>query len=239
MGAGGSGRWGPDEAAAEGRARLLETNLISRETAERLDRFVETLQRWQPVVPLIGASTWPDLWTRHVADSLQLVALAPAARIWVDFGSGGGFPGLVIACALAEVPGACVHLVERHGKKAAFLREAARASGAAALVHQNSVQAFVHRFEDRVDLITARAFAPLRQLVPLTEPLLKKGAEALFPKGQDVAAELTEVSKYWKIDVSLIPSQTDPRGRIVHIRSAQRRPPPGPDSPIGMKRSRP
>jgi 16S rRNA (guanine527-N7)-methyltransferase len=223
-------RRGPRPAAdedAKGRTRTLEMNHISRETAARLDRFVATLRRWQPVVPLVAASTYPDLWTRHVGDSLQLVDLAPAARVWVDFGSGGGFPGLVIACALADVAGACVHLIERHGKKAAFLREAVRQTGAAAVVHQGPVEAVVEGLEQRVDRVTARAFARLPVLVELAEPLLKTGAQALFLKGQDVVAELTEVSKCWKIDVNLIPSQSDPRGRIVHVRSAQRRSPPG------------
>ena len=213
------------EGDAEGRARTLEMHPISRETAARLDRFVATLRRWQPIVPLVAASTLPALWTRHVGDSLQLVSLAPATRVWVDFGSGGGFPGLVIACALADVPGACVHLIERHGKKAAFLREAVRETGAAAVVHQGPVEAVVRQLD--VEKVTARAFAHLSVLIALAEPLLKKGAEALFLKGEDVPAELTEVTKCWKIDVNLIPSLSDPRGRIVHIRSAQRRSPLG------------
>jgi len=212
----------------EGRTRALEMNPISRETAARLDRFVAVLRRWQPIVPLVSASTYPQLWTRHVGDSLQLVALSPKARVWVDFGSGGGFPGLVVACALADRPGACVHLIERHGKKAAFLREAARASGAAAVVHQGPVEAVVRALPAGIETVTARAFARLPVLVALAEPLLKKGAEALFLKGEDVGSELTEVTKCWKIDVNLIPSQSDPRGRIVHIRSVQRRSPGSP-----------
>jgi 16S rRNA (guanine527-N7)-methyltransferase len=220
-----------DEEGAEGRARALELNPISRETAARLDQFVAVVRRWQPVVPLVSASTYPALWTRHVGDSLQLVTLSPQTRVWVDFGSGGGFPGVVIACAVAERSGGCVHLIERHGKKAAFLREAVRASGAAAVVHQGPVEAVVRDLQVGVEMVTARAFARLPVLVALAEPLLKKGAEALFLKGEEVAAELTEVSKCWKIDVNLIPSQSDPRGRIVHLRSALRRSPPGSPSP--------
>jgi 16S rRNA (guanine527-N7)-methyltransferase len=217
------------EEGAEGRARALELNPISRETAARLDEFVAVLRRWQPVVRLVSASTYPALWTRHVGDSLQLATLSPQTRVWVDFGSGGGFPGLVLACAVADRPGGCVHLIERHGKKAAFLREAVRATGAAAVVHQAPVETVVRDLE--AEMVTARAFARLPVLVTLAEPLLKKGAEALFLKGEEVAAELTEVSKCWKIDVNLIPSQSDPRGRIVHLRSALRRSPPGSPSP--------
>src|SRR5215470_4509007 len=100
------------------RARALELVPVSRETRERLDRFVALLLVWQRTVNLIAPSTVPHLWTRHVADSLQLLELAPDTRIWIDLGSGGGFPGLAIACALAETPGATVHLVESNGKKA-------------------------------------------------------------------------------------------------------------------------
>src|SRR5215475_10457579 len=106
------------------RARALELVPVSRETRERLDRFVELLLMWQRTVNLVAPSTVPHLWTRHVADSLQLLDLARDARVWIDLGSGGGFPGLAIACALAERPATCVHLVESNLKKAAFLREA-------------------------------------------------------------------------------------------------------------------
>src|SRR5208282_5590380 len=103
-------------------------------------RFVAVLLAWQQWINLIAASTESKLWTRHVADSLQLLALAPQARIWVDLGSGGGFPGLVIACALADMPGARVHLVESNAKKAAFLREAARVAAAPATVHAARIE---------------------------------------------------------------------------------------------------
>src|SRR5690242_21848794 len=99
---------------------------VSRETEERLDRFIELLGQWQTKTNLVAPSTLGHLWTRHVADSLQLLALRPNAKAWIDLGSGGGFPGVVLACALAEQPGAVVHLVERNAKKAAFLREAIR-----------------------------------------------------------------------------------------------------------------
>src|SRR6476620_8826345 len=115
----------PSPQAAD-RAEAFELTPVSRETEERLDRFVELLLTWQKTTHLISPSTIPKLWTRHVADSLQLLDLAPNARLWVDLGSGGGFPGVVIACALAETPGAKIHLVESNTKKAAFLREAIR-----------------------------------------------------------------------------------------------------------------
>jgi len=180
------------------------------------------LLTWQQRINLISPSTVPELWTRHIADSLQLLALAPPhARVWVDLGSGGGFPGLVIACALADRPGAIMHLVESNMKKAAFLREAARATGAPATVHPVRIEAFVKSAPETVDVVTARAVAPLAELLPAAYPLLKKGAWGLFPKGQDVASELTAATKCWKIQSSLATSLTDPKGRIVVVKAIE------------------
>ena len=141
------------------RARALKLTPVSRETAARLDQFVDVLLRWQQRTNLIAASTIPALWTRHIADSLQLLDLAPNARTWVDLGSGAGFPGLVLACALAESPGAEVHLVESNAKKAAFLREASRLIGAPALVHAVRIEDFVQTFAAAPDTVTANALA--------------------------------------------------------------------------------
>src|SRR5688572_8045840 len=112
-----------DSLLAEDRARALQLTPVSREIAARLDRYVTILLDWQQRMNLIAPSTIPLIWTRHIADSLQLLDLAPEAQIWVDLGSGAGFPGLAIACALADVPGAAIHLVESVGKKANFMRE--------------------------------------------------------------------------------------------------------------------
>jgi len=208
---------------ANDRARALELVPVSRETAARLDRFVELLSEWRQRINLIGPSTEPKVWTRHIADSLQLLALAPDARIWVDLGSGAGFPGLALACALAEIPGARVHLVESNKKKAAFLREAVRVTGAPASVHAVRIEDFVGRFAEPVDVVTARALAPLTDLLAAARPLLKKGAKALFPKGQDVGAELTEAAKYWNIQATSVPSRTEPKSRIIILDAAEPR----------------
>src|SRR5436309_8556861 len=112
--------------SAADKAAALSLTPVSRETEARLDRYVDLLVQWQAKTNLVAPSTLPNLWTRHISDSLQLLSLAPAAKVWIDLGSGGGFPGVVLACALAEMPGAAVHLVERIAKKAAFLRDAIR-----------------------------------------------------------------------------------------------------------------
>jgi 16S rRNA (guanine527-N7)-methyltransferase len=209
------------------RARALALTPVSRETGVRLDRFVALLLKWQEITHLIAPSTVPCLWTRHIADSLQLLDLAPAAKIWVDMGTGGGFPGLIIACALYGMAGRRVHLVESNAKKAAFLREAVTATGSPAVVHAVRMEKFVETFADRPDIVTARAVSPLNLLLGQCLPLLKAGTTGLFPKGQDVEAELTEASKYWNMTADLVPSRTDSKARIIIIRAlAPRRPLP-------------
>ena len=201
------------------KARALALTPISRETEERLDRYVELLLNWQSKINLLSPSTLPELWTRHVADSLQLIPLAPQARIWADLGSGGGFPGLPIA--LAGEAGTRVHLIESNGKKAAFLREAVRVTGARAVVHQERAEKFGESCAETVHVVTARAVAPLKTLCDQSFPLLRLGAIGMFPKGQDVDVELTHAAKYWRLDAFKVPSKTSPAGSIVVVRSLE------------------
>jgi 16S rRNA (guanine527-N7)-methyltransferase len=207
------------------KAAALTLTPVSRETEARLERYVDLLRRWQAKTNLVAPSTLPKLWTRHIADSLQLLALAPLAKVWVDFGSGGGFPGVVLACALAEIPDARVHLVERNSKKAAFLREALRVTGAPGVVHPEGIEDIVDSLKGPTDCVTARALAPLHQLIGFAEPLVRRGAKALFLKGQDVESELTEATKYWNIEPILHSSLTGGQGWIVELNSIERAPP--------------
>src|SRR5581483_93708 len=202
---------------ASDRQAALALTPVSRETEARLDRFVHLLLEWQAKTNLVAASTLPHLWSRHVSDSLQLLDLAPTAKTWVDLGSGAGFPGVVLACALAGKPGASVHLIERNAKKAAFLREALRVTGAPGMVHLAEIGETVDRIRGPIDCVTARAVAPLNDLLGLAEPLMRKGARSLFLKGQDVEAELTEATKYWKINPHLHSSRTGGQGWIVEL----------------------
>jgi len=210
-----------DQEFAADRAHALTLIPVSRETVDRLDRYVAVLLRWQQRINLVAPSTEPNIWTRHVADSLQLLALAPKARIWADLGSGAGFPGVAIACALADVSDARVYLVETNTKKIAFLREAVRATGAPAIVHAGKIEDFAARSPESIEVVVARALAPLPKLLGLAAPLLKNGAVGLFPKGQDAALELTEASKYWKVQFSLEASRTDPKSHIVIMRELE------------------
>ena len=208
---------------AADKARALALTPVSRETEKRLDSFVEVLLLWQKRQNLIATSTIPQIWTRHVADSLQLLPLAAGAKIWADFGSGGGFPGIALACALTERAGTMVHLIESVGKKVTFLGEAVRATGANAVVHHTRAEDFAKSCAEPVDAVTARAVAPLKTLCDQALPLIAKGAIGLFPKGQDVDAELTEAAKYWTIQATKVPSVTSPDGRIVVIRGLVKR----------------
>jgi 16S rRNA (guanine527-N7)-methyltransferase len=200
------------------REQALRLIPVPPQAVERLDRFAELLVDWQQRMNLVAASTVPLLWTRHIADSLQLLDLAPEAKIWLDLGSGAGFPGLAIACALADAPGVAVHLVESNGKKVRFLNEVAGTVALPVSVHRVRIEDFAKNCALRADVVTARALAPLHQILELAHPFAKTGAQGLFLKGQDVASELTEASKYWKFEPVLVPSKTSPTSRIVSLR---------------------
>ena len=209
---------------AADKARALTLVPVSRETQKRLETYVEVLLSWQRKLNLVAPSTLHELWTRHIADSLQLLPLAQEARVWADFGSGGGFPGMPIACALADDAAAKVYLIESNGKKAAFLREVVRATGVPAIVHQDRVEKFEETCAETVHVVTARALAPLKILLDQAFPLVSRGAVGLFLKGQDVDAELTDAAKYWRLEASKVPSKTSPRSSIVIVRSLKRLP---------------
>lgn len=198
------------------RDEALKLVSVSRETLDRIEAFLELLQLWQARTNLIAPSTLSHMWTRHVADSLQLLKLAPQAVTWIDIGSGGGFPGIVLACALADRADAQVHLVERNGKKAAFLREALRVSGGAGQVHQGDFNNCAKSLPTVIDIVTARAVAPLDKLIRLANPWLSHGTTGLFMKGQDVVEELNAATISWDFAVQEHPSLTGP-GIILKI----------------------
>lgn len=206
------------ESELEDRRHALNLIPVSRETEERFAIFAKELRRWQHVKSLVGNKSLDSLWTRHIADSAQLRALAPAARIWIDLGSGGGFPGLILAIMLAEEQDGTVHLIEANSRKCAFLRTAARLTGARAEVLEGRIEEQAPAFRGIAEVVTARALAPLATLIGWGRDLLTSGTLGLFPKGQDVEAELTEASKYWRFDADIVPSRTDATGRIIVVR---------------------
>jgi 16S rRNA (guanine527-N7)-methyltransferase len=205
------------------KARALELTPVSRETKERLEKFVALLLVWQEKFNLVSKQSLPLVWSRHISDSLQLLDLMPEAKVWADFGAGAGFPGIPIGCAIAGRPGAKIHLVESVGKKANFLREAVQVTGIPGDVHHIRAENFGDSIGDKIDVVTARALSPLKTLCDLAFPLIARGAVAIFPKGQDVEAELTEAAKYWTIEATKAPSKTSPQGCILIIRGLKAR----------------
>lgn len=189
---------------------------VSRETLDRLRLYGELLVKWQKTINLVGPSTLPDLWCRHFLDSAQLFPLLPeSARVLVDFGSGAGFPGLVLA--ILGIPE--VHLIESDQRKCAFLREAARQTQAPVTVHAKRIEA-VAPFA--ADVITSRALAPLAQLLDMAQPFLTPQTLCLFPKGQNVEAELTEAHKIWNMQVTRVPSRSDADATILRLSEVRR-----------------
>ncbi|WP_448192208.1 16S rRNA (guanine(527)-N(7))-methyltransferase RsmG [Azospirillum sp. sgz301742] len=184
---------------------------VSRETLERLAVYEALLKKWQKTINLVGPKTLDDAWGRHFLDSAQLYPLLPeSAKVLVDLGSGAGFPGLVLA--IMGVP--AVHLIESDVRKCAFLREAARATGAPVTVHNKRIEAVQGL---QADVVTARALAPLTDLLGWATPFLDESGVALFLKGQNVEDELTSTTKYWKMRSERFDSVTDPSGSILRL----------------------
>lgn len=193
---------------------------VSRETEARLAVFAQLLLRWTGRINLIAAADRPRLWERHIADSLQLVPLLPPVARAIDLGSGGGFPGLVLAIAT----GIAFDLVEADQRKAAFLREAARATAAPVTVHAARIESL--RLAP-AGLVTARALAPLPRLLGWAAPLLAPGGILLLPKGAGAADELTAARAEWHMTARAVPSRTDPAATILHLSDLRRVPPEG------------
>ena len=190
---------------------------VSRETLDRLEVFVDLLMRWNARINLVAKSSVDEVWNRHVRDSLQLADLAPQQiSRWVDMGTGGGFPGLVIAIARADsfAPDT-VHLIESDQRKSAFLREAARLTGVKVVVHAKRIEAV----EDlSADVVSSRALAPLDQLCGHAARLLRDGGLALFPKGATWQAEVDTARVSWNFDLTAHPSVTSQEAAILALK---------------------
>lgn len=205
-------------------AALAEAGLgrVSRETIERLTTFVRLVEKWQKAQNLIAASTLPDIWRRHVADSAQLVALKSDARRWLDLGSGGGFPGIVIAILMADHAGAIVHMVESDKRKCAFLRTALRENGVPGKVHEGRIEEIVRPGAFAVDIVTARAAAPLEKLLAWSMPVLDSGGFGLFPKGREFRREIADAAQHYEFDLVEYASRID-EGAILEISRLRKR----------------
>jgi 16S rRNA (guanine527-N7)-methyltransferase len=206
------------ELLADDRRHALRLVPVSRETEERLAAFVDLLGRWRNSANLVSESTMPSVWTRHVADSAQLLAVAPGAKRWVDMGAGAGFPGLVVAIQLVGVTGAVVHCIESDKRKCAFLREAARITGAPATIHPVRIETIDPESLGSVDAVTARAFAPLPLTLELASVWLERGAIGVFPRGRSVEDQLQALAPAPPYAIDIVPSVVDAASAILRIR---------------------
>lgn len=222
-------------AKIDGPEALARQFNVSRETVAKLVTYVDLLNQWQKTINLVSPATLPDVWHRHIADSAQLLTLAPPdARVWIDLGSGAGLPGLVVAILTSDQPGTRVTLVESDARKVAFLREVARRTG----LNQSSPpghgfpqpqtrEAAVDICDARIetasthvrvgtgDVVTARALAPLPKLLGLCLPYCRPETVVLLPKGRDAGREVGEAKAYFEFQADLVPSLTDRDARIV------------------------
>ncbi len=205
------------------RAEDLRRDLdVSQETIARLESHRRLLGEWSERMNLVGPKELELYWGRHALDCGQLPKLAPEAKRWVDLGAGAGFPGIILACLLADTPGASVHLVEATTKKAKFLEECIRVIGLPAKVFNDRIEDF-RAGDGPYDVVTARALAPLPRLMGYAKPILDRGAQGLFLKGADLDAELaaTNALNGGAYQVDVLESISDPRGRVLRITKAR------------------
>ncbi|SEP60662.1 16S rRNA (guanine527-N7)-methyltransferase [Loktanella sp. DSM 29012] len=194
---------------------------VSRETLLTLEQFSALLLKWNAKINLVARSQVSDIWTRHIQDSLQLLPHVPEhCDTLTDIGSGGGFPGVVIAIAAkTQRPAMRIQLIESDQRKAAFLRTAAR-------TFDLNVDVFAERITDttavRAKCVTARALAPLTDLLGFAAQLLEPSGVAIFPKGQSAQAEVAAARKSWQFSCDATVSQTDPAAQILVIKDISR-----------------
>ncbi|MEP4196279.1 MAG: 16S rRNA (guanine(527)-N(7))-methyltransferase RsmG [Aliishimia sp.] len=194
---------------------------VSRETAEKLVHFVDLVKKWTPKVNLISKNSVADIWSRHIEDSIQIATLSPNPRRWIDIGSGGGFPGIIVATVLSEdkTPQKMT-LIESDNRKCAFLRMAARELGL-------EVDVVAQRIENINGLaattLSARALAPLNDLLAYADRHLQKEGTAIFPKGASWEKELKHASSQWSFQYEAITSKTDPSASILVIQSIEKK----------------
>ena len=191
---------------------------LPEETLRRLEIYANLLEKWQRVLNLVGKSSFDDLWVRHFADSLQVSQAVPAARRWLDLGSGAGFPGLVTAIKYADAPGALIHLVEADQRKCAFLQNVIRETAAPSIVHCGRLENVLPSLEEQIDAVSARGLAPLDALLGYAEKFIDQGAVGVFSKGKQFEAELVDSLTAGKYLITTIVSQTCSAARLLLVR---------------------
>ncbi|GGE46271.1 ribosomal RNA small subunit methyltransferase G [Primorskyibacter flagellatus] len=193
---------------------------VSRETLERLTIFADLLRKWNPSINLVSRGTIPDLWDRHIVDSVQVYNAAPSGkRDWLDIGSGGGFPGLVAVIIGAEKhPSARFHLIESDQRKCVFLNTVLREIGLKATVISQRIE---QAEPLGADILSARALAPLDQLLDMAQIHMSPDGTALFPKGRQWRNEIADAQVRWRFQHEVLPSKTDPEAVILRIKEIE------------------
>ncbi|MBI1171110.1 16S rRNA (guanine(527)-N(7))-methyltransferase RsmG [bacterium] len=191
---------------------------VSRETLDLLSDYLALVEKWNPAINLVAKASLPAAWERHVLDSAQIILQCPDGAVsWVDFGSGGGFPGVIVAAIARETrPDLHVTLVESDKRKATFLSQAGRALGLSLSVSAARAETLA---ACNADVVSARALAPLSELCSLAHRHLKSDGIAIFPKGAQVQVELEAALEKWRFDWQSLPSMTDPAGRIITMKN--------------------
>lgn len=205
--------------------RALSGLDVSRETMDRLDAFVALFQKWARTINLVAPSTLSETWNRHIVDSLQIPVLHPGPSIWVDLGSGGGFPGIVTGILLAGMGDGWVHLVESNNKKAAFLRTAIRETGARASVHAIRIEE-APTIIDQCDAISARALADLDLLLEFGLPWAERNPDLrlFLHKGRDYQREIDKALGRWRFDLVKHASIVEPDSVVLELSNLSRKP---------------
>ncbi|MCA3506736.1 MAG: 16S rRNA (guanine(527)-N(7))-methyltransferase RsmG [Rhodobacter sp.] len=200
---------------------MMDVDLYSDLTAERLRIFVALLTKWNAAINLVSATSLSDVWVRHVADSAQLLALVPPGRKrWVDMGAGAGFPGAVVALITADTPDAAeMVLIESDQRKAVFLSNVSRETGVPMVIHAERIEQVPPQ---QADIVSARALAPLRKLCDFADRHLAAGGAALFPKGGQYDAEVAQARRAWAFDLESHISTTDPTGTVLKLKDLRR-----------------
>lgn len=198
----------------------LNGQRVSRETQQALEHFAGLFVKWAKTINLVAPSTLNQLWDRHIADSAQIYQLQSGPLNWVDFGSGGGFPGIITAILLKETAGGWVHLVESNQKKAAFLRVALQETGARGIVHPERIESLDGKIPT-VDAISARAIADLDTLCAFSAPWMQTNpnAAAFFHKGRDYQIEIDKARGRWSFDLVKHRSKIEEDSVILEIRN--------------------
>lgn len=209
---------GPSPHQQDAAGALTSAVAVTGAQVEQLIAFRDLLAEASTQFNLIGPSVMSEFWRRHALDSAQLVGLAPSARLWTDLGSGAGFPGLIIAILLQGRPGVQVTLIESMGKRCRFLEHVRSSLGLPVTVRQERAEAV----QLEADVVTARACAPLPRLLEFAHPHLTRGVVGLFLKGREVESELTAARAHWRLDTELLPSLSDPAGRVLKVNRLER-----------------